>query len=103
MYKLIFYVPVDFVDIVKKAVFSAGAGTLGNYQQCAWQTKGTGQFYATSNAHPTIGKPEEVTVVEEYRVEILCDEACIRPAIGALKRVHPYESPAYEVIRLEVI
>lgn len=101
MFKLIYFVPVEALDSTKQAVFSAGAGRLGNYEQCAWQTLGLGQFKPFEGARPYLGQAGLLEVVEEYRVETLVDEALIGVVIRALKLAHPYEEPAYEVVRLE--
>ena len=102
MFKLIYFVPVEALDSTKQAVFSAGAGRLGNYEQCAWQTLGLGQFKPCEGASPYLGQAGLLEVVEEYRVETLVNEALIDAVIRALKLAHPYEEPAYEVVRLEV-
>ena len=98
MFKLIFYVPESAVEKVKSAVFATGAGTLGNYSSCSWQTMGVGQFKPLEGANPAIGSKNIVERVEEFRVEILCSESQIKPAITALKAAHPYEEVAFEVI-----
>ena len=98
MFKLIFYVPESAVEKVKSAVFATGAGTLGNYSNCSWQTMGVGQFKPLEGANPAIGSKNIVERVEEFRVEILCSESQIKPAIMALKAAHPYEEVAFEVI-----
>lgn len=101
MYKLIFFVPVSDAQKVKESIFKTGAGKIGQYDSCAWQVLGKGQFRALDGANPTIGKINQVETVEEYRVEILCLSENILPAIEAMKNSHPYEEPAYEVISIE--
>jgi len=102
MFKLIYFVPVEALELTKQAVFDAGAGRLGDYEHCAWQTLGQGQFKPCQGANPYLGQPGLVERVEEYRVELLVDESLIPSVIMALKAAHPYEEPAYEVIRLEM-
>lgn len=101
MYKICFFVPPDYADIVKSALFSAGAGKIGDYDQCCWQTAGQGQFRALANSKPFIGEQGQLEVIEEYKVELVCDKPFIKSAITALKASHPYEEPAYEVYKLE--
>ncbi len=101
MYKICFYVPNDFTEIVKEALFEAGAGKIGNYDQCSWQCTGRGQFRAMEGSKPFIGKQNKLEIVDEYKVELVCDEKSIKMAIKALKSSHPYEEPAYEVYKLE--
>lgn len=101
MYKLAFFVPSSHVETVKEALFSAGAGRIGNYDKCSWQVLGQGQFRALEGADPFLGKVGKVETVEEYKVEMVCDEPRIHAAIDALKNAHPYEEPAYEVWKIE--
>lgn len=100
-YKLCFYVPEAELETVKEAVFAAGAGQIGNYSHCCWQTLGTGQFKPNDAATPFIGTANTVESVMEYKVEMICAEGDIKRIIAALKQAHPYEEPAYDVWRLE--
>lgn len=101
MYKICFFVPLAQAEIVKQSLFSAGAGRIGDYDQCCWQTAGTGQFRALEGSQPFIGQQDQLETVEEYKVELVCDSQYIEQAISALKASHPYEEPAYEVYKLE--
>jgi len=101
MYKICFYVPDNAVEIVKQALFAAGAGRIGNYDSCCWQVFGTGQFRPLENSNPAIGKTGKVETVSEYRVEMVCEDKIIKDVIEALRQSHPYEEPAYDVLKLE--
>ena len=101
MYKLCFYVPTTHVDSVKQAIFTAGAGRVGDYDSCAWQVLGEGQFRPLAGSKPFIGTCDQVEKVPEYKVETVCEDATIGAVITALKAAHPYEEPAYQVWRLE--
>jgi hypothetical protein len=83
---------------VKEALFAAGAGAIGLYQACAWQTLGQGQFYAKSDANPSIGEIEKHSKVEEYRVELVLKSDLKDRVEQALLTHHPYETPAYYFI-----
>lgn len=100
MYKLVFFVPESHLDAVKSAVFAVGVGRIGNYDCCAWQTRGEGQFRPLSGSKPFIGNTNELAVVAEYRVEMVCADDCIAEALKALRASHPYEEPAYDIWRL---
>ena len=101
-YKLMFFVPLAHATAVKRAVFATGAGTIGNYKHCAFQTQGQGQFLPSDKANPAIGEPGKEETVEELKVEILClDEENTRAAVRELKKAHPYEEVAYEVYKVE--
>ncbi|ASP40077.1 NGG1p interacting factor NIF3 [Bacterioplanes sanyensis] len=96
MHKLVFYVPQDDAEEVKQAVFAVGAGKLGNYAECCWQTLGQGQFRPLNGANPAIGEVGALEQVIELRVEMLCPDDLLNAALAALKSAHPYEEPAYE-------
>jgi len=98
LFHLSFYVPVEHVEVVKQAVFAAGAGRVGNYDCASWQTLGQGQFRALAGANPFIGAIDEIEIVAEYKVETVCDENNIHAVISALKTAHPYEEVAYIVL-----
>lgn len=100
MYKICFYAPVDAVDTVKNAMFDAGAGKIGNYDACCWQTLGHGQFRPLENSDPAIGKQGELEFVDEYKVEMVCTDNCVKEVISAMKKSHPYEEVAYDVWKL---
>lgn len=103
MYKINFYVPETHLEIVKTALFAAGAGRIGHYDYCCWQTKGVGQFRALAGSAPYIGQQGKVEQVEEYKVELVCSKENLEQAVAALKKAHPYEEPAYEVYQIQPI
>ena len=101
MFVLYFNVPTTHVEIVKNAIFAAGAGIINNYSHGSWQTLGEGQFMPLAGSNAFLGKINEVEKVPEYKVETVCDEAHIEEVIAALKRAHPYEVPFYHFWKLE--
>ena len=101
MYKLCLYVPASHLESVKAALFEAGAGRIGNYDSCCWQTLGAGQFRALDGSSPFTGELDRVEQVEEYRVEMVCSDEKVTPVVAALRRAHPYEEPAFDLIKLE--
>ncbi|WP_336963206.1 NGG1p interacting factor NIF3 [Acinetobacter pittii] len=100
MLKLIYYVPESHLESTKQAMFSAGAGGIGNYEHCAWQVKGIGQFKPVKGADPYIGELGELEQVEEWRVETIVIEENAKAVVKALKASHPYEEPAFEFIQI---
>ena len=100
MYKLAFFVPDSHVEVVKAAVFAAGGGRIGDYDHCAWQTLGQGQFRPLDGSQPFLGQTGQVEVVEEWKVELVVADDLIAQVVAALKQSHPYQTPAYEVWRL---
>lgn len=100
MYKLAFFVPTADAESVKEAIFATGAGRIGRYEACCFQTLGTGQFRPLAGADPHIGQVGTLETVEEFKVELVCEDAHIQAAISALKLAHPYEEVAYDVWQL---
>lgn len=100
MYKLCFYVPGSHVESVKDAVFAAGGGRIGNYEACCWQVFGEGQFRPCAGSNPFLGKIGELERVAEWKVELVVTDDYVKQAVEALRKAHPYETPAYEVWQL---
>lgn len=100
MLKLIYYVPESHLEVTKQAIFEAGAGGIGNYQHCAWQVKGVGQFKPVKSANPFLGKLDELEQLEEWRVETIVSEEKASAVAKALKASHPYEEPAFEFMQI---
>ena len=101
MFKLCFFVPEENLDDVKSAVFAAGAGRIGDYDNCCWQVLGTGQFRPLAGSNPHIGQQDRVEYVREYKVEMVCADDVVDAAVIALLKSHPYETPAFEVWKLD--
>ena len=80
-------------------MFEAGAGRVGNYDCCAWQTRGEGQFRPLDGSTPFLGNQGQIETVIEYKLELVCEGPCLKAVIAALKRAHPYEEVAYTAIR----
>ena len=101
MYKFIFFVPDSHVESVKEAIFDAKGGLIGHYSHCAWQVLGEGQFKPLPGSNPYSGVVDTLKKVPEWRVELVVENAYIQDAVDAMKRAHPYETPAYDVIKVE--
>lgn len=97
MYKLVFFVPETHLEPVKNAVFTTGAGKIGDYEHCCFETRGTGQFRPLAGAEPFIGEAGKVARVAEVKVELVCSAALLNDAVNALRTAHPYEEPALDV------
>lgn len=103
MYQIVFYVPETHLEVVKEALFNAGAGKVGDYDCCAWQTPGQGQFRPLEGCDPFIGQVNKVETVVEYKVELVCEEVVVKTAVAAMIAAHPYEEPAYSVWLLQQV
>ncbi|MBV1908197.1 MAG: NGG1p interacting factor NIF3 [Kangiellaceae bacterium] len=97
MYQLVFYVPESHKEPVKQSLFDAGAGTIGDYDCCSWETLGQGQFKPSDGSQPFIGSQNTLEILPEYKVEMVCDKPSIKAVVEALISSHPYEEPAYSV------
>lgn len=100
LYKLTVYIPDSHLAAVKEALFAAGAGRVGNYDRCAWQVRGEGQFRPCAGADPFLGKVGTDEQVPEWKVELVVADQCLQAVVSALKAAHPYETPAYDVVAL---
>ncbi len=103
LFKIEFYVPQTQLQQVKQAMFAVGAGKVGDYDCCAWQVLGEGQYRPGAGSNPFRGNQGELETLSEYKVEMVCSEECLAAAIAALKESHPYEEVAYSVVRNELI
>ncbi len=97
MLSLVVYIPESHLEEVKTALFQAGAGRVGNYDSCCWQTKGEGQFRPLENSDPYLGKKGELEKVIEWKVELVLEKKNLEAVVNALKKAHPYETPAFTV------
>lgn len=95
MLSLVVYIPESDLEKVKNAMFDAGAGRIGSYDRCCWQTKGVGQFRGLEGADPAIGKVGAIEHVDEWKVEMVCEADKIQSVVAAMKKAHPYETVAY--------
>ncbi|TRY17332.1 hypothetical protein FOJ82_12340 [Tessaracoccus rhinocerotis] len=95
---LVFYVPVADTDAVLAALFEAGAGRVGDYDSCAFVAPGRGQFRPLAGADPTIGHLDQLTHVDENRVELTFPREIRAHVVAALREAHPYEEPAFHVL-----
>src|SRR6185436_12919518 len=101
MKKINFTVPKDYCEKVKLAMFEAGAGKYENYDRQCWQTLGQATFRPLPGANPQIGKLHQLETVDEYKVEMFCEDEFVEAVIKAMKNVHPYEGPQFEIYTIE--
>lgn len=95
--KITVFVPRSHAQTVREALARAGAGRVGAYDGCAFETDGRGFFRPLDGAHPFIGTPGSPEQVDEVRVEAVCDARLVPAAVAAMKAAHPYEVPAYDI------
>ena len=78
----------------------AGAGRMGNYSFCSFSVKGTGRFVPEEGASPFVGSVGKMEVVEEERIETVCDNAVLDRVIRAIREAHPYEEVPLDILPL---
>ncbi|MCX7797762.1 MAG: Nif3-like dinuclear metal center hexameric protein [Melioribacter sp.] len=99
--KVVVFVPEKHLDEVSNAVFSAGAGIIGEYKNCSFRLKGVGTFKSSEKANPSIGRKNVFEKVEEVRLEFLVDSWNLNKVISSMLKVHPYEEPAFDIYPLK--
>jgi dinuclear metal center YbgI/SA1388 family protein len=92
---LVVFVPEGASDLLVDALAAAGAGVIGEYTRCVWQTTGTGAFIPGVEARPVIGRNGHVERVPEIRLEMVVPRARRTEVLRALLELHPYEDPGY--------
>lgn len=100
-YKLVTFAPKDEKENLLQALFKAGAGSIGNYNEASFTSEGEGTFKANTDAKPFVGKIGVRHNENEVRIEVLLIKPILRKVIAVLKSTHPYEEVAYDIIALE--
>jgi dinuclear metal center YbgI/SA1388 family protein len=100
-HKVVVFVPEDHVDAVRAAMCGAGAGQIGDYSYCTFQTPGTGTFLPGAEASPFAGAVGKLNKEPELRLEALVPGDVLGDVLAAMKAAHPYEEVAYDVYALQ--
>jgi dinuclear metal center YbgI/SA1388 family protein len=99
--KIILFVPQDSLDKVANAVFNAGGGIIGEYENCSFRTDGVGTFKGSEKSRPAIGKKNNFEQVDEVRLEFIADSWNLNKVLSAIEKTHPYQEPAYDIYPLK--
>ncbi len=99
--KLVVHVPNDSLENVRHALFQAGGGTIGNYDNCSFTIAGKGSFKGNENSSPTVGEPGVTEWTDEMQLHITYPRHREKAVLKALFSSHPYEEVAYEITKLE--
>jgi dinuclear metal center YbgI/SA1388 family protein len=99
-YKLVTFVPEKDIQRVADALFDAGAGRIGNYTRCSFQSPGTGTFYGEEGSNPTVGEAGKLEHAAEVKLETVMPIARMAEVLAALRKAHPYEEPAFDLVQL---
>ena len=98
--KIFVTVPEENIEEVRNAMCNAGAGIIGNYIFCSTTTKSVGTFIPNDSANPYIGEQNKLEFVKEEKIEVICDVEKVKEVIIELRKVHPYEEPAIDIVPL---
>lgn len=99
-FKLVVFVPISYANIIKEALGKAEAGHIGNYRDCFFETRGQGSFLPLAQANPFMGKTGIIECVDEIKLETIVAGDNVENVINAVKKTHPYETPAFEIYEL---
>jgi len=100
MCKLAVFLPESDLAQVSEAIFTVGAGRIGDYQQCSFRCRGTGTFQGGGVTHPTIGQAGQFEQADELRLEVIVPVDKIAPVVKAMVQAHSYEEVAYDIYPL---
>ncbi len=98
--KLVYFVPKDHAEATRKAVFGAGAGHIGNYDMCSYNSDGEGTFRAGEGSNPFVGNKGKIHFENEIRIETIFPKHLKNKIVNALIKAHPYEEVAYDIYPL---
>jgi dinuclear metal center YbgI/SA1388 family protein len=99
--KIVTFCPQNYAGKVRQALFDAGAGHIGNYDSCSYNSSGSGSFRALENANPFVGSLNELHFEDEIRIETVFPYYKQKAVVNALLSSHPYEEVAYDIYRIE--
>ena len=98
--KIVVYTPLTHADEIRGVLAEAGVGHIGNYSNCSFSSEGVGRFKGDDGADPYIGGKGRVERVKEERIEAICEYSEWENVLKKVKRAHPYEEPAIDVVPL---
>ena len=98
--KLFTFVPVDKAEQVRNAIFAAGGGHIGNYSECSFNAEGVGTFRAEEGTNPFVGAIGSRHQEKEIKVEVIFPSFLEYNIITEMKKAHPYEEVAYDLVSI---
>lgn len=99
--KIVVFCPISHAEKVRNEMFANGAGSIGNYSDCSFNTIGTGTFKAGKNANPFVGEIDKLQLEDEVKIEVVAESFKVNQIIDGMLKVHPYEEVAYDIYNLE--
>lgn len=101
--KIVCFVPKSAIETIEQAAFNAGAGTIGNYDSCSFSSSGVGSFKALEGANPYVGSINKIHREDEIKFETIVPSHRLNSVLNAIRSVHPYEEPAFEVFNIDMV
>ena len=98
--KIVVFTPEEIISELRDAVCNEGAGVIGNYSYCTSATKAQGTYIPNENAKPYEGIHNTLEIVDEMRLEVLCDVENVKSVIKVIRKIHPYEEPCIDIVPL---
>lgn len=99
--KLTTFVPIANAKTLRSALFMAGAGSIGNYDFCSFNSSGTGTFRGDENSKPVIGRKGQLQTVNETQISVHYERKNEGDILKSLLKNHPYEEVAYDIFTTE--
>ncbi|MGB0917541.1 MAG: Nif3-like dinuclear metal center hexameric protein [Flavobacteriales bacterium] len=99
--KVVTYAPTKNAEEVRHAMFNAGAGAIGNYDQCSFNTDGNGTFRGNEETSPHVGEIGKLHTEPEVKIEVIVPDFRVSSVLSAMRNAHPYEEVAFDIYPME--
>lgn len=99
-YKIVVFVPEEFIKTLSEKIFETGAGVIGEYKNCSFRINGEGTFKGSETTNPYLGEKGKEEKVNEVRLEIIANKWKLNSVMSAINKYHPYDEPAFDVYPL---
>jgi len=99
--KLVVYCPSSHVNQVREELFRSGAGSIGNYSECSFNTVGQGTFKANEHATPFVGEQKKLHLEDEVKIEVVVESFLTKQVVENMLKAHPYEEVAFDLFEMQ--
>ena len=103
MCKIVTYCPPESATTIRDGLAAVGAGTIGEYKRCSFESSGAGTFHASKSSNPSVGTTGRLERISELRLEMVCPKHALAGAVRAMRSFHPYEEPPIDIYTLEPV
>ncbi|TCK98709.1 dinuclear metal center YbgI/SA1388 family protein [Natranaerovirga hydrolytica] len=101
LYKMVVFTPITHIEAVREAICAKGAGHIGDYSHCTYNSLGEGTFMPLEGTHPYIGTKNQLEKIEEIKLETIVKSKDLQKVTQGMLEAHPYEEVAYDIYPLE--